>query len=89
MSDALIAGCAKIFREVSGLEDSSIHFNWSDEKLLNEPLEALDVDSLTLLEFVMQVESAYDVELDEEDVNRCQNVGDLVALVAAARNGSN
>jgi len=27
--------------------------------------------------------------LDEEDVNRCKNVGDLVALVAAARNGSN
>ena len=53
MSDALNAGCVRIFRRISGLEN------------------------------------AYDVELDEEDVNRCTNVGDLVALVAAARNGSN
>ncbi len=47
------------------------HFGWSDEPLLKEPLEALDVDSLTLLEFVMAVETAYDVELDEDDVNSC------------------
>jgi acyl carrier protein len=89
MSDALRAGCAEIFREVSGLENSSVHFGWSDERLLNEPLEKLGVDSLTLLEFVMEVENAYSVSLDEEDVNRCRNVGDLVALVASARNGSN
>jgi acyl carrier protein len=37
----------------------------------------------------MAVENTYGVELDEEDVNRCKNVGDLVALVAVARNGSN
>jgi acyl carrier protein len=88
MSDSLCSGCVEIFREVSGLENSSIHFSWSDERLLKEPLEKLDVDSLTLLEFVMKVESAYDVELNEEDVNRCKSVGDLVALVAVARNGS-
>ena len=89
MNDALQKGCAEIFREVSGLENSSIHFDWSNERLLKEPLEKLGVDSLTLLEYVMKVESAYDVELDEEDVNRCKSVDDLVALVAAARNGSN
>jgi len=89
MDEALRAGCAEIFKEITGLENSSTHFSWTDEKLLGEPLEALGVDSLTLLEFVMAVENTYDVELDEEDVNRCKNVGDLVALVAAARNGSN
>lgn len=89
MNNALNAGCAEIFREVSGLDNSSAHYGWSDERLLGEPFEALDVDSLTLLEFVMKVENTYDVELDEEAVNRCKNVGDLVALVAAARNGAN
>ena len=90
MIDALHVSCAKIFREVTGLGDSSEHFGWSDERLLNEPLEALDlVDSLTLLMFVMKVEEEFDIELDEDDVNRCTNVPDLVALVAAARNGSN
>lgn len=81
-------GCARIFRDVAGLNNSSEHCGWSDERLLKEPLEALEVDSLMLLEFVMAVETAYDVELDEDDVNRCGNVGDLVQLVVAARNDS-
>jgi acyl carrier protein len=89
MNRGLYSGCAEIFKEVSGFENSSIYFHWSDEQLLSEPFEKLGVDSLTLLEFVMKVESAYDVELNEEDVNRCKSVGDLVALVAAARNASN
>ena len=70
------------------MNDSSEHCGWSDDRVLQEPLEALEVDSLTLLEFVMAVEEAYSVELDEDDVNRCQNVGDLVQLVKAAKNGS-
>jgi len=82
------AGCARIFRDVAGLNNSSEQCGWSDERLLKEPLEALEIDSLTLLEFVMAVETAYDVELDEDDVNHCSNVGDLVQLVLAARNGS-
>jgi len=86
--ETLATVCARIFRDVAGLEDSSEHCGWSDERLLKEPLEALEVDSLTLLEFVMAVETAYDVELDEGDVNRCANVGDLVRLVLVARNGS-
>ncbi len=82
------AGCARIFREAAGLNNSSEHCDWSDERLLKEPLEALEVDSLTLLEFVMAVETAYEVELDEDEVNRCSNVGDLVQLVMTARDGS-
>ena len=89
MADRLHADCAQTFRIISGLENSSAHFGWSDEKLLTEPLKALGVDSLTLLEFVMKVETDYNVELDEEEVSRCKTVADLVALVAAARNGAN
>ena len=63
MNDALRASCAAIFREVSGLQDSELHFDWSDERLLGESLEALGVDSLTLLEFVMRVETTHDVEV--------------------------
>lgn len=86
MDNALSARCTQIFREISGLKDSSNHFGWSDERLLGEPLEALGVDSLTLLEFVMEVENEYNVELNEEEVNSCVNVADLVALVATAQN---
>jgi acyl carrier protein len=81
------AGCTKIFRDIAGLNETSQYYDWSDERLLREPLETFNLDSLTLLEYVMSVEEAYNVELDEDDVNRCQAVGDLAKLVAAARNG--
>ena len=58
---------------------------WRIRKLLAEPLESFDVDSLVLLDFVMRVESAYDVELDEAEVNSCRTVGELAALVVAAK----
>ena len=45
------------------------------------------MDSLTLLEYVMAVEEAFNVELDEDEVNACGNVADLVQLVEIARNG--
>jgi len=70
----------QIFREVIGLT------TWDDTRLLAEPLDALKVDSLTLLDFVMQVEDAYDVALDEDAVQRCRTIGELAEMVAAERN---
>jgi acyl carrier protein len=81
------AGCARIFRDIADLTNSKKHFAWSEERLLQEPLEALEVDSLTLLEYVMAVEEAFNVELDENEVNACGNVADLVQLVETALNG--
>jgi acyl carrier protein len=77
--------CARIFRDVIGLAHPAPVSTWDDARLLAEPLEAFDADSLTLLEFIMQVESAYDVELNEADVNACRTISELAALVAAAR----
>ena len=84
--EAPTAGCARIFRDVADLKNSKAYFGWSEEQVLQAPLETFDVDSLTLLEFVMAVEEAYQVELNEDAVNSCENVGDLARLVAAARN---
>ena len=81
-----VAGCTRIFRNVADLTNSKTHFAWSDERLLQEPLEALEVDSLTLLEYVMAIEEAFNVELDENEVNACGNVADLAQLVEIARN---
>ena len=36
MNNALNAGCAEIFREVSGLDNSSAHYGWSDERSLSK-----------------------------------------------------
>jgi acyl carrier protein len=77
MTDSVEQGCVQIFREVTGLETHD------DSRLLAEPLDALDLDSLTLLEFVMHIEDTYNVELNEESVRRCRNLGELITLVAA------
>jgi acyl carrier protein len=77
--------CARIFRDVVGLAHPKSVANWDDARLLSEPFEGLDIDSLTLLDFVMKVEDAHNVELDEAEVNACQTIGDLAALVAAAK----
>jgi acyl carrier protein len=87
-AESVPATCVRIFRQVADLKYTEAHFNWTDERLSQEPLEALDVDSLTLLEYVMAVEEAFNIELDEDAVNACENLGDLVKLVMAARNGS-
>jgi acyl carrier protein len=85
MHDSIEQGCARIFREAVGIAHTVPVMTWDDARLLSESLEAIDVDSLTLLEFVMKVESAYDVELDEADVNSCRTIGELAALVIAAK----
>ena len=82
---AIQQNCARIFREMVGLAHTVPVSSWEDARLLIEPMEALDVDSLTLLEFIMQIESDYDVELDEAAVNKCRNIGELAALVMAAK----
>ena len=85
--ESAVAACTRIFRDIADLTNSKTHFAWSDERLLQEPLEALEVDSLTLLEYVMAVEEAFNIELDEDEVNACENVKDLVQLVERALNG--
>jgi hypothetical protein len=82
---AVQRNCARIFREMVGLAHTVPVSSWEDARLLVEPMEVLDVDSLTLLEFIMQIESDYDVELDEAAVNACRTIGELAALVTAAK----
>ena len=48
-----------------------------------------DWDSLASLEALAQLESRFGVVLDLRDYNAARLVGDLVALVVAARTGTN
>jgi acyl carrier protein len=85
MPEPVALDCARIFRDVVGLTNSTSVASWDDARLLEEPFEVFDIDSLTLLDFVMKLEDAYNIELDEAEVNACQTIGDLAALVAAAK----
>jgi acyl carrier protein len=85
MPDSIEQGCLRIFRELMGLAHTIHVENWDDARLLAEPLDAIDVDSLTLLEFVMQIEDAYGVDLDEAAVDSCDTISELSAIVAAQK----
>lgn len=84
MPEPIEQHCADIFRKVVGMAHPVPVASWDTARLLNAPMESMEIDSLTMLDFVMQVESAYEVELDEAAVNSCRTIGELAALVAAA-----
>jgi acyl carrier protein len=85
MPESIEQHCVSIFREVVGIAHPVQISDWDDARLLQAPFESIEVDSLTLLDFVMQVESAYDIELDEAAVNACSTIRELATLVVAAR----
>jgi acyl carrier protein len=53
----------------------------NDEKLVALPLRDLDLDSLSVLEIVMNIEDYYRIEIDESKFNECLTVKDVVSLV--------
>ena len=84
MDETFEQRCLKIFRETAGLQYAEIISSFSDSRLLGEPIAAMNIDSLTRLEFVMKVESDFDVELDEAAVNGCRTIREFATLVTAA-----
>jgi acyl carrier protein len=50
-------------------------------------LEAIDVDSLDLVELTQVVEETYDVDLDGADFKNVKTVGNIVDLVVARVEG--
>ncbi len=84
-SDEIALACAAAFRELNGLANTPGARSLSDAALISRPMQELDVDSLSIMEFVMTVEDRFGVELDELAVNHCQTIGDLAALIRQAR----
>jgi acyl carrier protein len=79
-----LSSMAAFAREIVDLENPGLVSAWDDDKLLAEPLETIYLDSVSRLEYIMRVENAYNVELDEADVNACRSIRELAALVVAA-----
>ena len=84
MTDDTALECVRIFRRTTGLDNTS-RISMSDEDVLSAPIDSFDIDSLETMEFIMAVEERFDIELNEEAVNRCENLRELAALAAAAR----
>lgn len=52
------------------------------------PLTALEFESLSRFEVIMQIEEALDIELDDDEVTAQETVGALIALIEARHQGA-
>lgn len=83
MSDETAHVCVGIFRAAIDLTFSQKGAGISDAEILSNPIETFELDSLETMEFIMNIEDRFNVELDEEAVNSCKSLSDLVQLVDA------
>merc|ERR1719230_1182981 len=68
-----IAKCQEIIAEQLGVDK---------EKVIKEAtLSELGADSLDIVESVMALEEAFDVELPDEETTKLKNVGDVMDLI--------
>ena len=77
--------CVEIFHTLTGFKNTPRGATMSDDDILSASIKSLDIDSLGTMEFVLAVEDRFNVELNEEAVNRCQNLRELAALTETAR----
>lgn len=40
-----------------------------------------NVDSISLLEFIMDIEEEFDIEIEDEDLESLETVGDLISYI--------
>ena len=85
MDEETAAACIEIFRNVAGPTNPRDGGSLSNAQILSDPIDSFDIDSLTIMEYIMAVEDRFNVELDEQAVNRCANIAELVTLVSVAR----
>jgi acyl carrier protein len=57
--------------------------------LLTTPLDDLGIDSLSMLELVMNVEECYDIRIDESALDECVTLKDVVVLVTKTISATN
>lgn len=70
----IIAGIAAIVEEVTGIEPEEVTVGKSF-------VDDLDIDSLSIVEIVVQLEDKYGVKIADEDIQQLSTVGDAVAFV--------
>ncbi|NLK65317.1 MAG: acyl carrier protein [Tissierellia bacterium] len=58
-------------------EDISMETSFADD---------LDADSITLFELVMAIEDEFDIEVDDESIEKIETVGDIVKYLEEINN---
>ena len=76
----------EVFNKLCELLES---FNKKDLTLSNETdISAdLEIDSVAVLDFIMEVEDEYDISLPMDRISEIRTVGELVDAISQLRNG--
>jgi acyl carrier protein len=64
----------KAISEQTGIDEDSI-------KLESTFKEDLNIDSIDLVELIMQLEEEYDIEFDDDQADKLKSVGDVVEYI--------
>ena len=75
MSQEILDGLAVIVNEVAGVPVADIQ---PDKSFIDD----LDIDSLSMVEVVMNAEDQFGVKIPDADVKDLRTVGDAVAYIA-------
>lgn len=61
-------------KEEFGLDEVTLDMSLADD---------FDIDSISALEFVMDLEEEFGIEIDDEDLESMKTIGDFIAYVQA------
>jgi acyl carrier protein len=80
-NEEILPVLAEIIEDIAGVDAADV----TPEKSF---LEDLDIDSLSMVEIVVQAEDAFDMKVPDE-LAEFQTVGDAVNYIAANKGGAN
>jgi acyl carrier protein len=69
---------------IDELRKHAVSNKLSRDTLLTTRLDELGIDSLSMMELVMNVEECYNIRIDESALDECVTLKDVVALVTKA-----
>ena len=75
--EQIISDLAVILNEVAGVDQAKVS---ADKSFLDD----LEVDSLSMVEFVMAAEDKFGVKIPDEEVKNLRTVGDAVSFIKKA-----
>ncbi|MBQ6908332.1 MAG: acyl carrier protein [Clostridia bacterium] len=70
-----------IFENVKKIINEQLGINEDEISMDSNFLEDLGADSLELIDLIMALESEFDLEVPEEDIEEIETVGDVVSYI--------
>lgn len=80
MADALRRICI-LLADQSGWAVSTVSDYVKESSTIEDVTDNLSLDSLDLVEFIMAVEEEFDAEISDEDAEKFETIGDIIANV--------